>query len=235
MSGEHDAFGRSTEDSGLGWPTSSESTPSGPTSSWTPDPGLPPSRRQWVIVAVLLVFVAVLAIVVVGVPSGSTGSTSSSRPGTDVIDDAADDDRVPRQVRVRSYLTAAGLRGGLRLLASEQPGRVTNFSVRRERIDVQVVRGRRSHYVQLARGAEVPQELSSSTAVTPGGFTYAELNARAPVRLMRAANARLRESPAGVDYYSASRFTGRLLWGVYYRSGKIAQGDARGRFIRRIS
>lgn len=249
MADERDAFGRSQdEDSGLGWPSSHTPSPEDtppPKQQTSPDqwprPSSPRRRRSGApraIGGVVVVLAGVGAILLAG-NSGTSSSTTAD--GTSVPTQAEPEERgkgggvVPVQVRVRSFHTKAGLRAGMRLLAKEQPGRVSNFSVRSDRINLQVVRGGRTYLAQLDKGAEAPQELTSSSAAHPFTFSYEALSARAPIRLMRAANARLRESTSGVDYFTASRFSERLIWGVYYKSGKIAQGDSRGRYLRRIS
>ena len=110
--------------------------------------------------------------------------------------------------------------------------------MRKDRINIQVNRGGKSHNVQLSAGAEAPQEFSASTATRTDRdetMSYGELDPDAPDRLMKAANARLGQSPKSVDYFVAQKFLGPLQWGIYYKNAKIAQGDSRGRFTRRIS
>jgi hypothetical protein len=163
------------------------------------------------------------------ITGGNTGG-SSNQSGS------GEDDTVPEQVKSRDYFSAAGLRAGLKILESEQPGRISNFSFRRDRIDIQVVREGKTHIVQLTEDAEVPEVFSTSTAVGSDTFNYEEINAGAPERLMKAANARLNRSKADVDYFVAQKFTGSMVWGIYYKGGKpIAQGDSRGRYTRQIS
>jgi hypothetical protein len=148
-----------------------------------------------------------------------------------------DDEKVPEQVRSRDLFTTAGFRSALKVLQKEQPGRITNFSMRRDRIDVQVVRGGKTHVVDFQADAEVPEDISVSDATSSTDtFAYEELNTTAPERLMKAANARLGQSKADVDYFVAQKWTGTMQWGIYYKGGKpIAQGDSRGRYTRRIS
>ena len=108
--------------------------------------------------------------------------------------------------------------------------------MRKDRINIQVIRGGKNHIVQLSAGAEAPQEFATSTASRgTDTISYEELSVSAPARLMKAANARLNASPKQVDYFVAMKFSGVLQWGIYYKNGKIAQGDSRGRFTRRIS
>lgn len=261
MPDEYDAFGRKVEDSGLGWDTTAsptESTPpqhstvATPTEFQTVKPvasGLSRPRRNPAILLVqILVIAGIIGAIVLAITAGNKANDTVRRTlddfkvqtgggggGGSQVDDG--DDTVPEQVRIDSFFSPKGLRAGLKILAAEQPGKITNFSMRKDRIDLQVVRGGKSHVVELQAGAEAPQEFSVSTATASGidTLSYEELNPTAPDRLMRAANARLGTSPKQVDYFVAQKFTGTLQWGVYYKNSKIAQGDSRGRFTRRIS
>jgi hypothetical protein len=148
-----------------------------------------------------------------------------------------EDAKVPEQVKSRDLFTSAGFRSALKVLEQEQPGRITNFSMRRDRINLQVVRGGKTHVVDFQADAEAPEDLSvSETTSSTDTFGYEEINPSAPERLMKAANARLGQSKADVDYFVAQKWTGTMQWGIYYKGGKpIAQGDSRGRYTRRIS
>lgn len=261
MPDEYDAFGRKVEDSGLGWDTSSGATQSTPTSTPTPKPapvptqfqtvtpvstGLSKPRRNPLILLVqILVIAGIIGAIVLAVSAGNKANDTvrdtlkqfnpgGSGGGGSSVDDG--DDTVPKQVKAESFFTPKGLRSGLRILAKEQPGRISNFSMRKDRIDLQVIRGGKTHIIELQAGAEAPQEFSTSTAISgTDTLSYEELNPGAPARLMAAANSRLNASPKQVDYFVAQKFTGALQWGIYYKNSKIAQGDSRGRFTRRIS
>jgi hypothetical protein len=256
---------KETDDAGLGdlgWGATGQAPPPPaatpkPAPAQTPPPvfqtvtpmptGLSRSGRNPAIIVVqLAVVAAIIGAVALMVMSGSSatnsarktlnglksfGSTSTTSTGS-----SKTDAKVPAQVKSASFFTPKGLRAGLKILAKEQPGRISNYSMRKDRIDVQVIRGHKNHFVELQIGAEAPQEFSTSTASTAlDTISYEELNVGAPARLMKAANARLNASPSQVDYFVAQKFTGSLQWGIYYKNGKIAQGDSRGRFTRRIS
>ncbi len=258
MADEYDAFGRKKDDAGLGdlgWGTSSDTPPATtqvapPREVETGAPVATPGRRPrgsglafaWIIALVVVGGVG-LAVFSMGKDANdavrdtlnSFKTQTSPTGGVGTQGDSGDDD-VPAQVKAASFFTPKGLRAGLRILAKEQPGRIANYSMRKDRIDVQIIRGGKTHIVELQAGAEAPQEFSSSTAVSGAdSISYEELNATAPNRLMRAANARLSASPKQVDYFVAQKFSGTLQWGIYYKNGRIAQGDSRGRFTRRIS
>ena len=129
-----------------------------------------------------------------------------------------EDSKVPKQVCARKLFTPAGFRSALKVLQKEAPGRITNFSMRPDRIDLQVVRNGKTSVIDFPSDAEVPQVLSTSTGWSPTDtFGYEELNPGAPARLMRAANARLNQSPADVDYFVAQKWTDSMQWGVYYK------------------
>ena len=148
-----------------------------------------------------------------------------------------EDSKIPEQVKSRDLFTPTGFRSALKVLEKEQPGEIVNFSMRRDRINLQVVRGGKNHVINFAADAEVPEDVSVSDATSSlDGFSYEELNPTAPERLMKAANARLGQSKADVEYFVAQKWTGAIQWGIYYKGGKpIAQGDSRGRYTRQIS
>lgn len=260
MPDEYDAFGRRTEDSGLGWDssttpptTSTAANPSAEFQTVRPTtPGLSrPRRNPWIYIVQFAVIAAIIGAIVMAVTAGKeandtvrdtlnqfeTMTDPGGGSGGSTVDDG--DDSVAEQVKADSFFTAKGLRAGLKILAAEQPGRITNFSMRKDRINVQVNRGGKSRNVQLSAGGEAPEEFSASTVTQTGSdrtWSYEEINPSAVERLMKAANSRLNRSPKDVDYFVVSRFLGPLTWGIYYKGGRpIAQGDSRGRYTRRIS
>lgn len=166
-----------------------------------------------------------------------TQSGSGSGSGTRSVAGGGTSAKPPKRITARDYFTPECLRAGLRILRRKQPGKITNFSFRRDRIDLQVVRGGKTYIVDFPADAKVPEVLNSSaTTSQSGAFGYAELDVRAPARLMRAANARVNRSKSDVDYFVAQKWTGAMQWGIYYKGGSpIVQGDSRGRYTRRIS
>ncbi len=213
MPDEYDAFGRKKDDAGLGdlgWGATGD-TPPVSTTSATPTPTTPPREFQTVTPVstgrvrsgrnpgVLLLQIAVLAIIVgaiaLAVTAGKQANDSvrdtlngfktlTTDDGGTSVDDGGDD--VPKQVRAASFFTPKGLRAGLRILAKEQPGRISNFSMRKDRINIQVIRGGKNHIVQLSAGAEAPEESTVTAASsTSDTISYEELNATAPERLMK--------------------------------------------------
>jgi len=135
-----------------------------------------------------------------------------------------------------SLLGRAEMAKGLRRLEAEVPGRLRSVRIAADRIDVVVQRGGRMRVAQFAAGAEAPTVFSTSTSAAPttGTLRYADVRPAAAARLIRAANERLGRKTSQVDYLVPSSFAGSVLWGVYYKGGLIAQGDAKGRFTRRI-
>jgi hypothetical protein len=265
MSDEYDAFGRKRDEAGLGdlgWGATGEAPPSSqpnvPTTT-TPQTefqtvtpvstGLGSPRRNPLVFIVQFLVVAGIAIGIYFAVTAGNDAADSTRNTINSItqggggggggSDADEGDKtVPEQVGSRKLFTAAGFRSALKVLEKEQPGRIANFSMRRDRIDIQVIRGGKTHIVDFPADAEVPDELSTSStsSSTIPTFSYEELNPGAPERLMKAANSRLNRSAADVDYFVAQKWTGSMQWGVYYKGGNpIAQGDSRGRYTRRIS
>lgn len=157
----------------------------------------------------------------------ASGSASGGRGST----------TVPEQVEARKLFTEDGLRSAMRVMEREVPGRIFVMSIRRDRINAQIVQKNEAASVGFDADAEVPQVFSRSTA--PGGgdtLSYEEVNLQAPFRLLKEANRRVNRSDADVDYFVVQSFSGDVQWGVYYEGGSpIVQGDSRGRLIRRIS
>ena len=146
------------------------------------------------------------------------------------------DTTVPEQVKARKLFTTEGLRSAIKVMEKELPGRVTNFSIRREYISAQVVKGDERAIVNFAADAEVPSVTTAPAGAVSDTFSYEEINTTAMRRLMDAANRRLGQSEADVDYFVVSKSLGEMQWGVYYEGGSpIAIGDSRGRYVRRIS
>ena len=264
---DYDAFGRKKDEAGLGdlgWGTTDDpNAPSGPhrtvsttasegglssPAEFTTVPTSPVPQRSGRRPILALVQLAVLAAIAFGIYAAVDA-------GNDAVDDVREtfdqlggaggsgsggdegDRTVPDQVQARKLFTPAGLGDAVKVMERELPGKVSNFSIRRDRINATVVQGGKSLFVNFAADAEVPEVLSTSTATsTLGSFRYDELDPSAPARLIRASNSRVNRSDADVDYLVAQKFTGDMQWGVYYKGGSpITQGDSRGRYLRRIS
>jgi hypothetical protein len=263
---DYDAFGRKKDDSGLGdlgWGTSDDpgaaSSPQPTVSTadsgfqspgeFTSVPTSPPPVRRGRNPVAIIVQLAILGAIVYGIYAAVDA-------GNDAVDDVREtfeqigggpggggggadrgDDTVPEQVAPRKLFTAGGLRDALKVLEREVPGRITNLSIRRETINIQVVRGGERYITNFDADAEVPDVITTTTAgAVSGTLSYEEVNPTAPARLMKAANARLGQSEADVDYFVISKFGDAIQWNIYYEGGSpIATGDSRGRYVRRIS
>ena len=110
-------------------------------------------------------------------------------------------------------------------------GRADSLRVAPARIDTQLVSGERARIVQVQPGGE----LREITAVSGAGASTTPLNwnridPRAPERLTRAAARRLRIAPRQIDYLVLS--ADPVQWGAYFKNGRIAFGDRRGRVTR---
>ena len=267
MSDEYDAFGRKKDEAGLGdlgWGSSTDpkattvkpAPPASPTApvqtTLAPPTNVIRSGRNPLLYIVQFVVVLGIGLGVFLAVDGSNkagdslhksiddfvkGASGSSTKSVAGTGNGSSHSKPPHQLKPRDYFTPAGLRAGLKILAKEQPGKITNFSFRRDRIDLQVVRGGKTHIIDFPNDAEVPDDLNTSTATSlTDAFSYEEINAQAPARLMRAANARLNRSKDDVDYFVVQKWTGAMQWGIYYKGGSpIAQGDSRGRYTRQIS
>lgn len=232
--------------------TASEGGLSTPTEFTTVSTGPPPApRRRRGNPAVWIVQLAVLGAIAFAIYSVVDAGRDTVNDVRGAIEDfnggvggggggggGRGDDTVPEQVKPRDLFGSPGdLRQALRTMERELPGKITNFSIHRNGINAQVVRGGERSIVLFAPDAEAPEVITRSEASTViDAMSYEEINPTAPARLMKAANARLGRSPADVDYFVVSKSSGVMQWGIYYEGGSpIALGDSRGRYTRRIS
>lgn len=261
MPEEYDAFGRKVGDDplgGLGW--SSETTEQAPSvevdtspSVETPPPAHTPPPVQFRSSGGgrgrLLVVVAVLG----GLGAGTYALVNAA---TDTVRDVAEgvrraiptvpavpevpaaEDDAPRPSRPASLIGRQELGGALRRLRRDVPGRLRTLRLEASRIDVTVhLSGGRLRSAQYQAGAQAAQVFNTTAGGFPatGTYRYADVDPAAPGRLIRAAGERLDRGPGKVNYLVFSSFGETLQWGVYYKDGAIAIGDARGRFLRQIS
>jgi hypothetical protein len=143
---------------------------------------------------------------------------------------------VPKQIKPRNFFRPADFASALKVLNRETPGQVTNFSMRKEYMSVQIYRRGKAKNIYFSADAEVPdvQSTTSGASLSPGSFLYREIDPKAPNRLMKAADARLNQSPNRVDYFVVSKAFGAMQWYIYYKGGPYAQGDGHGRYTRKL-
>ena len=134
-----------------------------------------------------------------------------------------------------SFIRRENLQPALRRIERARVGRVWNMSIRPERINFQALTAAGRNRIAELRGETV-----TTVATTSGGGLSAfdplgRLDAAAPQRLVRRGARELRVNPSTIDYVVPSRFGGALIWGAYFKGGGIVQGDAAGRFTRRVN
>lgn len=218
--------------------------PPAPSASWPPRPGARRRRRgpRLARLAVLTLVAGLIAAGGVAELVDTAGETftrelapAPALPVPQEADRKQADRKAPRAVR--SMLERGALAAGLRRVEAEAPGRLRTVRVEAARVDVHVQRPGKLRLVQLRAGAEAPTTVDAPASGLPddGLFSYDDVRPGAVERLLKASNRRLERRTAQVGYLVLNDFGGQLLWGVYYRDGAIAQGDARGRFLRRIS
>lgn len=256
---EYDAFGRTKDESGhndLGWGSADSDATPAPEADFTPvstptSPGPGRSRPSLgcapaALIVPLVLFALVGGGIYLAVDAGRDAVNSArdtiesfSPPGNGNGGGGGRDDTVPEQIKPRDLFGSAGdLREALRIMEREVPGRITNFSIHDGNgINAQVVKGSERAVVLFAPDAEAPEVITRSEgSASSSSFSYEEIDPTAASRLMKAANSRLGQSPADVDYFVVSKSTGGMQWGIYYKGGKpIALGDSHGRYTRRIS
>ena len=110
-------------------------------------------------------------------------------------------------------------------------GRADTLRVAPARIDTQLVSGDRARIVQVRPGGEL-HEITTVSGVGASSpvLNWNRIDPGAPRRLTRAAARRLRISPSQINYLVLSAALGQ--WGAYFKNGRIAFGDRRGRVTR---
>ena len=242
---EYDAFGREIgEDSLASLRETGESTPveqepapvreAVPSDAEDAAPPPPvfvaPQRGQrrpargivFALVIVSTVIFGMVALVAVGIFSA----------GTAVVDRIGDLAPEPEPVGLAagSLLRPAEFERAIGVLR-DAGGRADTLRVAPARIDTQLVSGDRARIVQVRPGGEL-HEITTVSGVGASSpvLNWNRIDPGAPQRLTRAAARRLRISPSQIDYLVLSAALAQ--WGAYFKNGRIAFGDRRGRVTR---
>jgi hypothetical protein len=190
-----------------------------------------PARRGIVaaLVIVLTVVVGMVGIAAVGIIGA----------GSAVVDQIGD--LAPSELDTGGGPEPVGLGDGslLRPAAFERAiatlrdagGRADSLRVAPARIDTQLVRGSRRRVVQVQPGGEL-RVLATISGVSAmrAPLDWDRIDPRAPERLTRAVARRLKLNPRRIDYLVVSADPAQ--WGAYFKNGRIAFGDRRGRVTR---
>jgi hypothetical protein len=144
--------------------------------------------------------------------------------------------QAPRGLQQRSLLNAPAFGALLARAARDHGGRVTILRLAPERANLQLVRGSGLDLVQVAWDG------ATSKVRTPAGgdtghapIRLADVDRRAPARLVRAAAARLHRTASSVDYLVLLRVLDRPRWSAYFHGGAAFTADAHGRHAHRIA
>jgi hypothetical protein len=190
---------------------------------------------------ILLAILGVAAALLVGLsggPSVEKPLIDGPQPSESPESSAKEAAKPPRGLERRSLVRRANFARALRRLRAAKLGSVRSFSVRPERLDAQLLtKGGRLRNVQVTFDGEVKSFGSSGAGFGAlDTVPFGRVNTAAPERLTRQSARRLGRKISSIDYliFSAAG-TGGLAWGAYFKGGRIALGDARGAFVRRIS
>ncbi len=157
--------------------------------------------------------------------------------GIDTADLGVDEPQ-PVGITGRSLIAPARFAHVLDLLQGRGTMEVTRFTLRPERLETDLVEGRRVRAWTMA--SDGSETLGEPEAPNPtfGILALADVDARTPARLVRNAAKRFPVQPAGITHIIGGQnvFSGRgQRWIAYFENGIYVEGDARGRVIRKIS
>ena len=198
----------------------------------------------------LVVLLAIAAAPIIAIVSvvGDAGDAFDEITG--VIDSAPDIDTVtrapdaleppakpPTGLGGASMVAPANFGKGLKQMEQAVPGKVMSIRLSPDRIDAQLVDGRRQRSAQfnfegeLVRGAETPNTTNTD------GIAYPDIDRSAPARLVRGSAARFNVREKGINYLvlSPGSFSGGQRWIAYFKNGIYVEGDRNGKVVRRIS
>jgi hypothetical protein len=199
-------------------------------------------RRRGLGCLVGLIVLAVIAagpiIAVVGIVDSVEDTFDSTRDAIEGLPGAVPEINMPAEpptgIAGRSMVARPNF--GRALARFDGMGRVTLIRLSPDRVDAQLVKGRRQRSAQV----DFEGELTRGPA-TPGGaalstIALSEIDRAAPARLVRASAARYRVRPRGINYLVLMTWPGEgHRWVAYFKNGIYVQGDREGRVVRRIS
>ena len=220
---EHDAFGNEIPST----PDAPRPQPAGPS-----EPSPRRSGAAAALLVVVLIVAGVVALVVVGLGGKDDATTTSS--GAAITPQAP----ATTQQETGGYATppkpASLLRAGALAAALQRlhgRGRLRLLRVAPDRVDAQLVTSSGAwRNVQVTNRGEL-RDFGAAGAGVAGLPTipFAQVDARAPARMVRAAAARSGRSPSRVDYLVLLRLTTGQSWNLYFKpDGLHFAGDLHG-------
>jgi hypothetical protein len=132
-----------------------------------------------------------------------------------------------------SLLTAKRFGAAMEKLRASGPGRLFTLRLAADRIDVQVdTPDGKIRVVQVSDALDVRTLTTVKGGFGLDTFGFDAVRPGAPPRLIRAAARRLGQPRRNVDYLVVTPFGDELRWAVYFKNGRYAIGDDRGRLER---
>ena len=177
---------------------------------------------------------------IVGSASDTIDGVLDDIPTIDPADvaEAPDAPAPPVGIAGRSMIAPDNVSAVLKRLRRDGVKTVGRLVVRTDRADVVAIQGRRERDIDFGYEGGVERGDARRANQPFGTIAIADLDAKAPARLVRNAAKRYRVRERGIDYLIASHdaFNGTgHRWIAYFKNGIYVQGDERGRVIRRIS
>lgn len=159
------------------------------------------------------------------VPSPATETETAERPA---------EGPAPVGLRAGSFIRADVLGPAVAKLRAGRLGRVTQLTVRPDRIDANLVTADdRIRIVQVLPGPTLKTITTTDSAFRgQDAFGYDRIDPTAAQRLVRAGARRMKRRVDRVDYVVVTRFGEGMAWIAYFKDGSYAFGDAAGRFVR---
>jgi hypothetical protein len=198
----------------------------------------------------LVILAAVVAGPIIAVVS-IVGSASDTIDGvTGVLDDIATIDPQdapetpdvpvpPVGIEGRSMIAPANVGAAFKRLKGDGVKRVSQITLRPDRIDAGTVKGRRQRDVLFTFDGSVQRGDARPANQALGTVALADLDPKAAARLVRNCAKRFRVRERGINYVIAMNDIfagdGGHRWTAYFKNGIYVEGDERGRVVRRIS
>ena len=198
----------------------------------------------------LVVLLAIAAAPIIAIVSVVGGAGDAFDEITGAIDSAPDIDSVtrapdaleppakpPTGLGGASMVAPANFGKGLKQMEQAVPGKVMSIRLSPDRIDAQLVDGRRQRSAQVNFEGELVRGTTTPNTTNIDGIAYPDIDRSAPARLVRGSAARFNVREKGINYLvlSPDSISGGQRWIAYFKNGIYVEGDRNGKVVRRIS
>jgi hypothetical protein len=192
----------------------------------------------------LVILAAVLAGPVIAIVSivdqagdaiDSVTGVIDSAPTVAPIDEPAPPDDPPAGITGRSMIAPDNVAGALKQVGTKRVGRIT---VRPAQLETDAIRGGRATGITISAEGGVTRGEPQPYNDALGTIALADVDPKAPARLVRNSAKRYKVRERGINYLIGSEdvFGGSgHRWIAYFKNGVYVEGDERGRIIRRIN